>query len=136
LAKKSINEKLLILSKMKGQSQSDIAKDVGMQPSHINRYFNGANDITSSHFVDILKALGIDLEEIILKEFEKLTGDENGTIEDFSTSVKYLLDSLDEIGRQTALSNLLWMAQTYMKAKGTNFPKKIETQIKRELSLI
>lgn len=107
-----------------------------MNPSHINRFFTGASDLTSVHFVDILSVLGIDLDKIVSDELQKLAGIDNSEITDLNSSVIYLLNSIDEIGRQTVLQNLLWSAQVSQQANGSVFPKNVENKIKREISLI
>jgi transcriptional regulator with XRE-family HTH domain len=133
LAKKSLNEKLLILSRVKGLTQSEVAKGVDMQPSHINRYFNGVSDLTSAHFTNILKVLGIDLEKIVSDEIQKLTGNETHKVTDLNSSIEFLFSSLDEIGRQTMLKHLHWVAQKTSKKK---IPDQVTFIIQKEISRI
>lgn len=133
MAKKPLNEKLLILAKAKDLTQTEIAGEVGMQLSHINRYFNGASDITSIHFVDILKVLGIDVDKLASEEIKNIAGINDGDVKDINASVLYLFNSLDEIGRQTMLKHLFWVAEKTSKKK---IPDHVSTLVQKELSRI
>lgn len=133
MAKKAFHEKLLFLARAKGVSQTVIADGVDMQLSHINRYFNGRGDINSVHFIKILKALGVDLEEIIQQETMKLAGSDETSVSDLPASVDYLLNSLDPIGKQTLLAQILWAAKKTSKKK---IPEKVEAIVRKEISLI
>ena len=133
MAKKAFHEKLLILARAQGISQTEIAEDLDMQLSHINRYFNGRSDIGSSHLINILKTLGIDLEDIISKELLNLAGGEDTSVNDLPASVDFLLNSLDAIGKQTLLAQILWAAKKTSKKK---IPEKVEAIVRKEISLI
>ncbi len=134
--KKKLHDKLLILAKAKGLTQAEIAKKVGMNSTHINRYFKGSSDLVSDHFVNIVTVLGIDIDYAVTAELTKLTSDENNDVSDLSSSVSFLLNSLDDIGKQTVLNQLLWAAKTAAQAKGKSFPKSLEDKIKKQISLI
>ncbi len=131
--KKKLHDKLLILAKAKGITQAEIAKEVGMQPSHINRYFKGSSDLVSEHFVDITRVLGIDIDYTVTAELTKLTTDEDSDVNNLSSSVTYLLNSLDDIGRQTMLKHLLWAAEKTSKRK---IPENIAYIVRKEISKI
>lgn len=134
--KPTLNQKLLLLAKVKGITQTEIAKKSDMQLSHVNRYFNGFSDLTTSNFNEILKSLGIDLDRIVSSEINKFTDTDTDGINDLNSGVNYLLNSLDDLGKQTVLNQLLWAAKTAAQAKGKSFPKSLEEKIKREISLI
>lgn len=133
MAKKAMNEKLLILAKAKGMTQAGIASNVGMQPSHINRYFNGVSDVTSSHFIEILKVLGINVEQLASEELKVLAGISDTDIKDVNSSVVYLFNTLDEMGRQTMLKHLYWVAE---KTSRKRIPDQVTTIIQKEISKI
>ncbi len=133
MARKAFHEKLLMLARAQGTTQTEIAESLDMQLSHINRYFNGHSDISSNHLVNIMKTLGIDLEAIISKELLRQAGGEDTTVNDLPASVDYLLNSLDAIGKQTLLSQILWAAKKTSKKR---IPEKVEAIVRKELSLI
>lgn len=133
MAKKTLNEKLLILAKAEGLTQTEIANSVDMQLSHINRYFNGKSDLVSSHLLNILKLLDIDVDEIVSKRIRDLAGSEDSGVDDLAGSINYLLGSLDEIGRQTMLQQMLWAAE---KTSKTKIPEKVVSIVRKEISRI
>ena len=130
---KPLNEKLLILAKAKDLTQSRIASEVGMQPSHINRYFNGASDITSGHFVDILRVLGIDVEKQTSEQLKVLAGLSDHNVSDLNSGILFLFNTLDEIGKQTMLKHLYWVAEKTSKKK---IPEQVTYIIQKEVSKI
>lgn len=133
MAKRPLNEKLLILAKAKNKTQAEIADDLGMQPSHINRYFNGGSDLMASNFVGILKVLGIDVEKLASEEIKVIAGITDSDIKDVNSSVIFLLNSLDEIGRQTMLKHLHWVAEKTSKKR---IPEQVTSIIQKEISRI
>lgn len=133
MSKKAFNEKLLLFARANGITQAQIAKDLDMQPAHINRYFKGHSDIGSSHMLKILKTLGVDLDQIISKELLHFAGDDDTAVNDLSSSVEYLLNSLEPIGKQTILSQILSSAKKTSKKR---IPAKVEEIIQKEINLI
>lgn len=131
-AKKSLGEKLAMLAKSTGKSQTNISESLAMPASQLNRFFRGHSDLSSSNMTAVLKELGIDLEEIVSKKISYHTGHEESAGRNLSSSVDFLLNSLDDLGKQTILSQLLWAAKL-SKAK---FPTDVEKRIKKEISLI
>lgn len=51
------------LADLLGLSQAEVARRVGMQASHLNVFLKGRGDLHSLRLMEILKELGIDLEE-------------------------------------------------------------------------
>lgn len=51
------------LTSLMGLSQAEIARRVGMQASHLNVFMKGRGDLHSLRLMEILKELGIDLED-------------------------------------------------------------------------
>lgn len=64
-------DKLISLKKM---SLGDLEEITAIDKANLSRYLSGKVDIRSSAFVEILKALGIDIEEIIKSELQKEVG--------------------------------------------------------------
>lgn len=132
MASVALHEKLLRLAQFQGITQTEIAKKSGMQLSHVNRYFNGRSDITSAHLIKIMKVLGVDFNEIIADKVYAAAG--GGDIpNELPECVEYLLNSLDDIGKQTYLSQLLWAAKKTSKKK---IPENVISIVKEEISLI
>lgn len=50
-----------------GISQAELARRVGMQPSHLNRFLKGHGDIRALRFIEILNELGFDLEALMAR---------------------------------------------------------------------
>jgi transcriptional regulator with XRE-family HTH domain len=131
--RKHLGEKLSVLAKSTGLSQTALADRVGVPPSQVNRYFRGHNDVHGSILLDLLKELGIDIDELVSRRVKSLTDVEKMDPDCRNEALVFLFNELDELGRQTYLSQLLWAAKI---SKGDAFPKKVEEQIKREISLI
>lgn len=131
--KKQIGEKLSMLSKTVGLSQTALAEKIGVPSSQINRFFKGHSDIYSSNLIEILKELGFDIEAMIASRLKAVTEVEQADPKSTHEALNFLFDELDELGKQTYLSQLLWAAKV---TKGESFPKKIEDQIRKEINLI
>lgn len=131
--RKHLGEKLSVLSKSLGISQTSLAERVGVPPSQINRFFRGHSEIYSSALTEILKELGLDVEELIAKRLKAVAEIENAEPKSTHEALAFLFDELDELGKQTYLAQLLWAAKV---TKGDSFPKRVEDQIKKEISLI
>ncbi|MGE3759150.1 MAG: hypothetical protein AB7H97_15410, partial [Pseudobdellovibrionaceae bacterium] len=93
----------------------------------------GRTDLGSSHLIKILNELGIDLDEIVSRELMRIAGDEDDCVHDLPSSVDFLLNSLDAIGKQTMLSQILWAAKKTSKKR---IPEKVEEIVRKEISLI
>lgn len=120
-------------SKTLGLSQTEIADRVGVPPSQINRYMNGHSDVYSAVLVKILHELGLNLESMVdkrINQLSKMDLHEDSTKEDM---LLFLFNELDDLGKQTMLSQLLWAAKL---TKGSLFSKKVEERINKGLSLI
>lgn len=74
-----------------GISQAELARRVGMQPSHLNRFLKGHGDIRALRLIEILNELGFDLEALMARPLpqdapalalpEALSGFERRTLE-------------------------------------------------------
>jgi len=133
IKKKHLGDKLSLLSKSLGLSQTELADRVGIPSSQVNRYFRGHSEVYSSVLIDILKELGFDIEEMITKRLKSVSEIEVVDTKNPEETLSFLFNELDDLGKQTYLSQLLWAAKV---SKGSAFPKKLEEQIKKEISLI
>ena len=132
-AKKTIGEKLALLAKVSGKSQTEISDSIGMKSSQLNRFFKGHSEFNSENLVLVLKQLGIELEDLIKNKIKKF---DNVDVEDIDTSsdcVRYLLSVLDPLGKQTYLLQLMWAAKISSQNK---LPKRVEEILKKEINLI
>lgn len=70
----SLAQKFAILTILKGKTQAELARDIGMKPSNLNHYLRGHSDIHAKHFTNILLALDIDIEALVNQEIATLNG--------------------------------------------------------------
>jgi len=133
IKKKHLGEKLSLLAKSLGVSQTELAERVGIPSSQVNRYFRGHSEVYSTVLVDVLRELGFDIEEMITKRLKNVSEIEVVDTKNTQETVSFLFNELDDLGKQTYLSHLLWAAKV---TKGSAFPKKLEDQIRKEISLI
>ena len=131
--KKSLGEKLAMLAKSKGKSQTEISESLSMPNSQLNRFFRGHSDLSSSNLVLVMRELGIDIEETISKKIQKHAQISEDEIETKEDCVEFLFKSLDEHGKQAYLNQLAWAARVISKQQ---LPTKIEEIIQKELNLI
>lgn len=50
-----------------GLTQAELARRVGMQPTHLNAFLKGRNDILAQRLTEILLELGLDLSDSLKK---------------------------------------------------------------------
>ncbi len=133
MQRKNVGEKLSVLAKSVGLSQTALAEKLDIPSSQVNRFFRGHSDVYSSVLMDILKELGLDVDKMISTKIKKHTDIEDCEIETASDCVNYLFKNLDELGKQTYLNNLAWATRVTSKQ---SLPTKVEEILKRELNLI
>lgn len=131
--RRHLGEKLAVLTKSIGISQTELSDRLGVPPSQVNRFFRGHSDIYSSVLMGVLKELGFNLEEMISRRIKKIAEVEQVDLSSADETLLFLFNELDELGKQTYLNQLLWAAKV---SKGNSFPKKIEDHVRQELSLI
>ncbi len=72
---KRFGDKIKRLAMHSQLTQAELARRVGMQPSHLNLFLQGRGDIHSQRFVDILSELGIDIESQLERYIAQKSGD-------------------------------------------------------------
>lgn len=132
-ARKSLGEKLAMLAKTTGKSQTEIADGADMPVSQLNRFLRGHSSINSTNLCAVLAELGINLDDIIASRIRKSAEIDEEKIESTDDCVRFLFRNLDEIGRQTYLNNLAWAAKVSSKKK---LPTRVEEILKTETTLI
>lgn len=79
--------KLNQLCKVYGLTQVELAKRLGMQPSHLNIFLRGRSDIHSQRLVELLSEMGISIEEQVDRALAKLV--EGARAEDDELAVAF-----------------------------------------------
>lgn len=131
--RKSLGERLALLAKSQGKSQAEIADQINMAPSQLNRFFKGHCDIYANNAFDILKELGLDIEDIVLKRLKDVAELEQSDPKSKNETILFLYNRLDELGKQTVLAQLLWAVKLGNKDA---IPKKLENEIRKDITLI
>ncbi len=130
---KTIGEKLALLAKTQGKSQSVIADNIGMAPSQLNRFFRGNCDFSSPNLFLVLKELGLDIEEMISKKTKKFVDIDEAKVDNVYDCITYMYRSIDDLGQQTYLKQLAWATTATTKKP---LPQKVQDIIKKETHLI
>lgn len=131
--RKSLGERLALLAKTQGKSQAEIADRINMAPSQLNRFFKGHCDIHANNAIEILKELGLDIEDLLLKRLKDATDLENSDPNSKNETILFLYNKLDELGKQTVLAQLLWAVKV---GNSNALTRKLETEIRKEITLI
>lgn len=129
--KKSFGEKVALLAKSQGKSQTEISDKIGMAPSQLNRFFKGNSDCTSDNLLAILDILEVDLENIVSRKTRKTADIDD--VENVFDAVTFLYKNLNPLGQQTQLRQLEKINQLSGKQK---IPKVVQDIIKKETNLI
>lgn len=131
--KKSIGEKLAMLAKSQGKSQADIADNIGMSTTQLNRFFRGNSDCTMNNLISVMTELGIDLDTLISRKTRKFAEIDDSKVENVYDCLTYMFRSIDPLGQQTYLKQLAWVTTTTTKKQ---LPQKVQEIIKQETNLI
>ncbi|RYZ93648.1 MAG: XRE family transcriptional regulator [Proteobacteria bacterium] len=132
-ARKCLGEKLAMLVKSSGKSQTAIADRLEMPVSQLNRFLRGHSALTSTNLAAVMAELGIDLDEIISARIRQQAQVETHKIETPDDCVRFLFGNLDELGRQTYLKNLAWAVKI---SSNGSLPTRVEEILKSEMTLI
>ncbi|RYZ77235.1 MAG: XRE family transcriptional regulator [Proteobacteria bacterium] len=132
-ARKCLGEKLAMLVKTSGDSQTAIADRLNMPVSQLNRFLKGHSALTSTNLVAVMAELGIDLDAIVSARIRQQAQVDTHKIETSDDCVRYLFNNLDELGRQTYLKNLAWAVKI---SSNGSLPTRVEEILKSEMTLI
>lgn len=83
-------------------SQKDLGKSVGMTPSHISLFLNGKLDLQSKKFIQLLKVLEIDIEQLLIERLSAISSPSVASTSD-SVKLKLKIDRLPEDHRAPLL---------------------------------
>lgn len=115
-----------------GRSQASIAEEAGITPASLNRFFNGRTNLYSDALVAVLKAMDIDLVQLVLDKHSKKSKSDH-KVETTLDAVAFLYKNLEPLGQQTQLKQLEWINTVAGKQK---IPKAVSDIIKKEINLI
>lgn len=115
-----------------GRSQASIAEEAGITPASLNRFFNGRTNLYSDALVAVLKAMDIDLVQLVLDKHSKKSKSDH-KVETTLDAVAFLYKNLEPLGQQTQLKQLEWINTVAGKEK---IPKAVSDIIKKEINLI
>lgn len=99
-----------MLSLLKGKTQVELARQISMQPSNLNNYLRANRDIHSRHFINILKELGIDIEEIVNREIAALSKMQLEEKIPVGTAFESVIKSLGPTERRTLVRHVIKVA--------------------------
>lgn len=132
--KKSFGVLLSSYAKTINRSQTSLAEEAGITHASLNRFFNDKSNLSSDALVDVLKAMDIDLVQIILDKQAKKSQDEDiNQYETTEDAIRFLINNLEPRGQQTQLKNLEWINELAGKEK---IPKAVRSILKREVRLV
>lgn len=123
---KRINSKMSKLWKFSGKTQRELAEIAGVSQTTINEYFGSNANITKKNFVNILSALGINLESIIDEKLRSQIDEKSGKdLIHAAEDISIILENLDLTHRKAFLTTAINLS----KLKSGN--KKITEAIER-----
>lgn len=118
MAKKStFAQKILLLSILKGKTQAELAKGIGMLPNNLNHYLRGHREIQSRHFVNILRELGLDIEESLNREIAAMSEMKLQEKVRLGDAMESVVKALRPTERKTLLRHMARMAQVSLGAR-------------------
>lgn len=126
--KLSLPQKIATLAKQSDVSQAAIAEQVGVPASHVNHFFRGKGSVRSELFVEILKAINIDIESIVNKEVARLSGIEVEEKKTAGEVFERIIGSLEKTDREAIIEYLAEFAVAHLGPKA-----KKQTKLLREL---
>ena len=91
--------------RLRRASQSELAVEAGIASSNLSRFLSGETDIRLSSLEKILKALDINLEDVVEAEIEKLLGRKKET-NSVGHAIELLLKEADPISARTFIDSL------------------------------
>lgn len=105
---KRINSKLNKLFKFSGMTQREVAGLANVSQTTVNEYFGGNANITKKNFINILKALDVDLESVIDAKLKKmLKDDQNESSLKMAADISVILNHLEKPHKLAVLSTVI-----------------------------
>lgn len=69
--------KIYQLLVLRGLSQAELARRIGMQPSHLNRFLKGHGDMGSARLIQLFEELGVDLDQVLSQAIDQCSQSQN-----------------------------------------------------------
>ena len=110
-------QKVALLAVLRGISQVELAKRLGMQPSHLNHFLKGRGDVRSAQLLRILRELGIDVEEALNREVAALSGMKLEGKDSVGEAFESVAKALSPEDRHAMLGYIVRMAQLNLGTK-------------------
>jgi transcriptional regulator with XRE-family HTH domain len=135
LTRLAFAEKLAILAKSKGISQSELAERIDISRVSINRFFKGKSSIRTKDLIQLLQVLDIDLEEVIEQQLNsKLRGQSPQIAEPQGHSQVYedlisVIDNLDSQARSNVFEQVIWWGRCVLNEPARRASERLHNQI-------
>lgn len=131
-------EKLAILAKSKGISQSELAEQIDISRVSVNRFFKGKSSIRTKDLIQLLRVLDVDLEEVIEQKLEsKLGGGQknqegahSGYPQVYSDLIS-IIDNLDPSARSNVFEQVIWWGRCVLNEPARRASERLHSQIHR-----
>ena len=92
--------------------QKRITERTGISKVRLSQFFNGHLNIGSQDFIKILHSIDINLLKILERKTQQhLFKKQRKDPENLSEAVGFVLDSLDDLGKQSCLSQILFASK-------------------------
>jgi len=131
--KNTLGQRLSVIALTSGKTQTQIAQNIGMPVSKLNRFFNGHSQLNSDNLILVLRELGIELESIIESRVKSNARIGSVEIDSRADCLKFLFEQLDSVGQQIFLSSV---ADDVKRSRKIIFPRSLQLTLEKELNLI
>lgn len=137
LTRLAFAEKLAILAKSKGISQSELAEQIDISRVSINRFFKGKSSIRTKDLIQLLRVLDIDLEEVIEQQLNsKLSGGSQEGMQSQGHSQVYedlisVIENLDSQARSNVFEQVIWWGRCVLNEPARKASERLHSQIHR-----
>ncbi|NQZ01435.1 MAG: helix-turn-helix transcriptional regulator [Bdellovibrionales bacterium] len=132
-------EKLAILAKAKGYSQSELAGQIDISRVSINRFFKGRSSIRTKDLVQLLKVLDIDLEEVVNQKLENAV--RPGAAKSASRGLDpvyedliSVIEHLDSKAKKNVFEQVIWWGRCVLNEPARKASDRLYTQLNPSLN--
>jgi len=127
-------QKLSILAKSKGISQSDLAQQIDISRVSVNRFFKGKSSIRTRDLIQLLKVLDIDLEELIESKLESKLSKQEVPSQVSTQSQVYedlisVIENLDSQARSNVFEQVIWWGRCVLNEPARKASERLHSQI-------
>jgi transcriptional regulator with XRE-family HTH domain len=127
-------EKLAILAKTKGFSQSELAGQIDISRVSINRFFKGRSSIRTKDLVQLLKVLDIDLEEVVNQKLESAVrpgaNQQAGrALDPVYEDLISVIEHLDSKAKKNVFEQVIWWGRCVLSEPARKASDRLYTQL-------